>query len=255
MARRSASSLLSVDDLFVLNRFLPTAGELFHYFEVRQQVAGIRKAMLFDELDHLGAYVAKNRFDLILKDQLKEADQVMWDAFSDGIDAYFMAEGWEQQRPPRQSMPPEVQAMLDGLDRSKRPGWLGCETFIRNLGDDGRKNLATTLGSLIPTLAQVPHRRFVLCGQPPVQFWLTQAGSPPRPDELRHKGEVACLACKVPKILTIVLKFTPQGGIADVSCAEFRAPSMLQLNYPLLLEEAKEEAKRAAAIPTARKKR
>ena len=43
----------------MLNRFLPTAGELFHYFEVRQQVAGIRKAMLFDELDHLGAYVAK----------------------------------------------------------------------------------------------------------------------------------------------------------------------------------------------------
>ena len=59
---------LSVDDLFVLNRFLPTAGELLHYFEVRQQVAGIRKAMLFDEFDHLGAYVAKNRFDLILKD-------------------------------------------------------------------------------------------------------------------------------------------------------------------------------------------
>src|SRR5262249_26334040 len=67
---------LSVDDLFVLNRFLPSAGELCHYFEVRQQVAGVRKAMLFDELDHLGAYIAKNRFDHILKDQLKKADQV-----------------------------------------------------------------------------------------------------------------------------------------------------------------------------------
>jgi hypothetical protein len=43
---------LSVDDLFALNRFLPTAGELFHYFEVRQQVAAIRKAMLLEELNY-----------------------------------------------------------------------------------------------------------------------------------------------------------------------------------------------------------
>ena len=166
---------LSVDDLFVLNRFVPTAGELFHYFEVRQQVAGIRKAMLFDELDHLGAFVAKNRFDLILKVQLNEADRVTWDAFSDGIDAYFMADGWEQQPPPRQSMPPQVQAILDALDRSKRPGWLRCESCIRNLDDDGRKNLAATLGNLVPTLIQVPHRRFVLSGEVPAQFWAPAA--------------------------------------------------------------------------------
>jgi len=46
---------MSVDDLFVLDRFLPTTGALLHYLEVRQQVAGIRRAMLFDEIDHLGA--------------------------------------------------------------------------------------------------------------------------------------------------------------------------------------------------------
>lgn len=46
----------SSDDLFVLKRLLPTAGEFAHYMEVRQAVAGIRRAHLFDELDHLGAY-------------------------------------------------------------------------------------------------------------------------------------------------------------------------------------------------------
>ena len=111
------------------------------------------------------------------------------------------------------------------------------------------ENLAATLSNLVPTLAQVPHRRFVLFGEVPLQFWLTHAGSPPHPDELRNKAEVACLASKVPRILTIVLQCAPQGGIAHASSAEFRAPSMLQLNYPRLVEEAKEEAKRAAAIP------
>src|SRR5690554_4627441 len=54
---------LSIDDLFVLKRLLPTPGEFAHYLEVRQAVAGIRGAHLFDEFDHLGAYLKKNRFD------------------------------------------------------------------------------------------------------------------------------------------------------------------------------------------------
>jgi hypothetical protein len=60
---RHAFISLSIDDLFVLKRFLPTPGEFAHYMEVRQAVAGMRKAHLFDELDHLGAYLKKNRFD------------------------------------------------------------------------------------------------------------------------------------------------------------------------------------------------
>ncbi len=50
---------LSIDDLFVLKRFLPTPGLFAHYMEVRQAVAGIRHAHLFDEFDHLGAYLKK----------------------------------------------------------------------------------------------------------------------------------------------------------------------------------------------------
>ncbi|MGI4800324.1 MAG: hypothetical protein ACRYG8_41085, partial [Janthinobacterium lividum] len=62
---------MSVDDLFVLNRFLPTTGQLIHYLAVRQQVAGLPKALLFDEIDHLGAYISRNRFDIDLREQSK----------------------------------------------------------------------------------------------------------------------------------------------------------------------------------------
>ena len=54
---------MSIDDLFVLKRILPTPGVFAHYMEVRQAVAGMRRAHLFDEFDHLGAYITKNRFD------------------------------------------------------------------------------------------------------------------------------------------------------------------------------------------------
>jgi len=54
---------MAIDDLFVLTMVLPTSGELSHYLTVRQQAAGLRGAMLYDELDHLGAHISENRFD------------------------------------------------------------------------------------------------------------------------------------------------------------------------------------------------
>lgn len=96
---------MSVDDLFVLNRFLPKSGELLHYLEVRQQIAGIPNAMLFDELDHLGAYIRKNRFDVDIREQLKKADRVTWDAFSDFVDKHFEGEDWATREPLHQEFP------------------------------------------------------------------------------------------------------------------------------------------------------
>jgi len=86
---------MSVDDLFVLRRFLPTTGALLHYLEVRQAVAGLPRAHMFDEHDHLGAYIRKNRFDLTMREQLSKADFVTWDSFSEDIDRYFQGEDWQ----------------------------------------------------------------------------------------------------------------------------------------------------------------
>jgi hypothetical protein len=106
---------MSVDDLFVLNRFLPTTGELFNYLEVRQAVAGLPKAMMFDEIDHLGAYVSKNRFDQDMEEQLKTADIAAWDSFSDLVDRHFEGETWLTTPVPRQAYPTEVAELLDVL--------------------------------------------------------------------------------------------------------------------------------------------
>ncbi|MGJ5180802.1 hypothetical protein ACQR16_26575 [Bradyrhizobium oligotrophicum] len=93
---------MSVDDLFVSNRFLPTTGELFHYLEVRQAVAGIPKAMVFDEIDHLGAYIKRNRFDQDMKEQLETADMATWDGFSEVIDEYFTGDDRQSKPVPTQ---------------------------------------------------------------------------------------------------------------------------------------------------------
>ena len=109
---------MSVDDLFVLNRFLPTTGELLHYLEVRQQAAGIPNAMLFDEIEHLGAYIADNRFDMRIKDQLKGADMVAWDSFGDAVDKHFEGDRWQTTPAPHQEYPEELAAVLSVRPKS-----------------------------------------------------------------------------------------------------------------------------------------
>jgi hypothetical protein len=59
------------------------------------------RALLFDETDHLGACFAKNRFDMDSSEQLKEADQVTWDGFSNKVDQHFEGKAWRPRSPPR----------------------------------------------------------------------------------------------------------------------------------------------------------
>jgi len=95
---------MSIDDLFILKRFLPTTGELIHYLEVRQSVAGIKGTRLFDEIDHLGAYIEKNRFDETMREQLSEgADLAVWDGFSAVVDRHFEGDNWKDRTPPKQA--------------------------------------------------------------------------------------------------------------------------------------------------------
>ena len=235
---------LSVDDLFVLNRVLPTAGAFFHYLEVRQQVAGIQKAFLFDEMDHLGAYITRNRFDWDIKAQLREANFVTWDSFSDKIDEHFMSDDWAERPPPSQQLPSRLVAVLDALDKSGSAVRLRCDALIRNLGDESRRNLASTLDDLAKTLFQVPRRRFIFNGDVSVQFWVCRQGSPPEDEELRRRAQVACLAVRKLEIPVIILEFAPDLTVVSADAQVVRAPTILQLDYPELASEAKKEANR-----------
>lgn len=123
--------------MFVLTRFLPTSGELFHYLEVRQAVAGIPGAHLFDETDHLGAYILKNRFDQDLAEQRGKADLVAWSHFSDIVDRHFEGPDWDQSPPPSQTYPPGLQMLLAALDWLRPLGWLAVDRSSTDIDMNG----------------------------------------------------------------------------------------------------------------------
>lgn len=167
---------MSIDDLFVLKRFLPTPGEFMHYMEVRQAVAGKRHAHLFDEFDHLGAYLKRNRFDQDIDKHLADGSvsMLIWDGMSDLIDKSFEGEDWQNTPLPKQEFPMELEKLLQALDANRTPGWLVAESRIRDLGEEGRDDLARTLSDLRRTLNQYPYRFFLLGSSAPIFVWLQQ---------------------------------------------------------------------------------
>ncbi|MEZ5810264.1 MAG: hypothetical protein R3D45_02525 [Rhizobiaceae bacterium] len=211
---RHAFVSLSIDDLFVLKRLLPTPGEFVHYMEVRQAVAGIRRAHLFDEFDHLGAYLKKNRFDQDLAEQLKggEVNMLIWDGMSDIVDRSFEGEDWESVPFPTQDFPEEVLKLLGALDATRAPGWLSAESHVRDLGEGGRKNLAKMLSDLRESMKQHPARYFILVGDgKPLFVWLQRHDHEIDWKKVNEKASAGALALKAPNVVGILAEISADG--------------------------------------------
>ncbi len=198
---------ISIDDLFVLKRFLPTMGELAHYLEVRQSVAGMRGAHLFDELDHLGAYLQKNRFDQDIAEQFAtdKPHMIVWDGMSAVVDRHFEGIDWEARPVPTQNFPDEVRSLLDALNRTRAPGWLSAESDIRNYGEEGRNDLARLLTRCRATLNKCPSRHFCFIGDPSLFVWLQCAGTHHDPQTLSDKASAAALAAKSSNMIALLV--------------------------------------------------
>jgi hypothetical protein len=246
---------MSVDDLFVLNRFLPTTGELLHYLDVRQAVAGIPNAMLFDEVEHLGAYISDNRCDISIRNQLKKADMVAWDSFGDVVDKYFEGDTWKTEAAPRQKYPEPLAQTLEALDRRRPVGWLEIDTLLRNFGTEGRNDVAGMIAGLRQTLAAYPARRFQVGEDEPLQFWLCRKGVPLSSDEMRHHAEIGCLAAGSQQIKVLRLFYDEARKITGARCSTFQAPSILQENYAALGRQAEGQRTRRIEFESQRSKK
>lgn len=205
---------LSIDELFVLKRLLPTPGEFAHYMEVRQAVAGMRRVHLFDEFDYLGAYLTKNRFDEAIAEQLKsdKMDMLIWDGMSNIVDRSFEGEDWESKPLPTQDCPEEVLKLLAALDATRARGWLSAESHIRNFGKEARNDLARVLSNLRQTLNQHSARYFTLTGNAaPLFVWLQKYDQQVDWTRVNDKASATALALKASNVIGIVAEVSAGG--------------------------------------------
>lgn len=248
---------LSIDDLFVLKRLLPTPGEFAHYLEVRQAVAAIRGAHLFDEFDHLGAYLKKNRFDQDIVEQLEEekANMLIWDGMSDIVDRSFEGEEWESKLFPRQEFPEEVLKLLGALDSTRASGWLSAESHIRDLGEEARNFLAKTLSDLRKTLIQHPARYFVLGGDGVTLFvWLQRHGHPIDWTKVNNKASARALSVKATNVIGVVAKVSAEGTYLQAQSFKVYIPTERTEENAHIYEDAARMANPARTVNLNQKK-
>lgn len=241
----------SIDDLFVLKRLLPTPGEFVHYMEVRQAVAGMRRAYLFDEFDHLGAYLKKNRFNQDIAEQLKggKANMLIWDGMSDIVDRSFEGEDWESGPFPTQNFPEEVRKLLGALDTTRAPGWLSAESHVRDLGAEGRNNLAKMLSDLRQTLNRYPVRYFVLAGDgKPLFVWLQKHDHPINWTRVNDKASAAAVAAKASKVIGVVADVSADGTYHRAQSFAVHIPTERTEENARIYDDAARMAQPARAV-------
>ena len=236
---------MSVDDLLVLRRFLPTTGELLHYLEVRQEAGTVPDTTVVDEMEYLGAYISRNRFDTDLQEQRKKAPFVVWNSYSEVVDRYFRGENAGRGRVPRQNYPAELEAILKVLDRKRPKGWLEMDAAIRNLGSDERGNLSNGLAGLKKTLGRHDHRRMLIFNGIPIQVWVCSSGRPPKEGQVRRQAEVACLIAGAPRTLVLSLSYNRKRRIKNVECMSYTTPEQTRDDYQELEQEAVAQRTRA----------
>ncbi|MFC6488732.1 SEC-C metal-binding domain-containing protein [Nitratireductor sp. GCM10026969] len=217
--------------------------------EVRQAVAGLRGAHLFDEVDHLGAYLKKNRFDQDMADQLKDgkASMVVWDGMSHDVDRSFEGEDWESSPFPAQEFPQEVLKLLGALDARRASGWLSAESHIRNLGEEDRNDLATMLAKLRKSLNKHPARYFLYGSDTPFFIWLQRSGDKIDWQKVHDKAGAAALLTPTADMTGIMIEATAGGIYKTAYTFEVAKPSSRIDNNAHIYDDAERMKKRAQA--------
>ena len=242
---------LSIDDLFLYKRFLSTPGSFVHYLEVRQSFAGIRRAHLFDEFDHLGRYLTMNRFDHSFAENLEgcKTDMLFMDGVSDIVKEYFAGEDWETQAPPTQSIPDEILKLLDALDATRERGWLSAESHIRDFGDNGRSNLVESLIDHRKTLTQHPFSYFHLVSYDGALFvWLQQSNHQVDLRQMNSKASAFAVASKAEKVIGIFVEVSADGVYHQAKPFEVKIPESRTPENAHIYEEAAQMVQRAKTM-------
>lgn len=186
---------MAIDDLFILNRFLPTAGELTHYLTMRQRLAARKAPILIDEADHLGLYVSHRHYDIAVDFIVSHGiERIFYETAAAPVNAYFNQENWEQASPPRQRFTKRFGEMLQVLDTSRRRGFLRTDAIIRDLGEATRERLETAIETGLSDLAAAPHRRILAYGKYPCAICLQRDGHVDVLEEHRQAAEDAAHA-------------------------------------------------------------
>ena len=234
---------MSIDDLFVLRRLLNGAGEFLHYLDVRQALAGMKNVTLFDEMDHVGAYISNNRVDQRIGQMITDEEAAFAFVAVDGmqediLDPYFSHPDWPDCPPPVQQYPARTQELLNSLAATSHSGWLSGDCFIRDMSGEGRLQISDNFDKVLPNLAHKVSTYFAVGGEITAMFALIRNTIAPNATDITRTAEAMAIALKQPKIRLFEIMVKPSGDIEAVVSKFVVTPPVVRQDYPELFAQA-----------------
>jgi hypothetical protein len=183
----------------------------------------------------------------LMADQLKDSkvSMVIWDGMSHDVDRSFEGEDWESGPFPTQGFPQEVLKLLGALDARRASGWLAAESYIRNLGEEGRNDLAYMLAELRKSLCQHPARYFLYGSDTPFFIWLQRADDEIDWRKVRDKASAAALLTPPADMTGIMIEASAGGTYKTAYTFEITRPSSRTDDNAYIYDDAERMKKRA----------
>jgi hypothetical protein len=136
---------VSIDDLMVCRDVFSSPVRFFHFLKYRLQAFASSKLHGFDELDHVGAYLAENAY--VDKFNGMPAHHVSVTGYRDVLDRFFQ-EWWATGvRPvaPTQPLSVVLAHIIALLERDRPEGYLRCGAALLDLDGETRDALASVV--------------------------------------------------------------------------------------------------------------
>ncbi len=168
---------VSIDDLRVYSDVFTNPLVFLDFVNERMRAHVQKDLQMWDELDHLGAYLDHNRY--VTYSEEFQAPVSLSAGYRDKLDRYYAAKlRGEATAPPGQEMPPRLFQIVDLLAQSKQPGRAAVAEALLCLSGDTRSELSNAIartlelqrrkGRARPLSLTGSPRLTVFCDQSPI---------------------------------------------------------------------------------------
>jgi hypothetical protein len=255
---RHAFMALSLDDLLVLRRVLPTRAEFLDYMRFRQE-AGAKSPPRYFEADHLADYAAlvPDEAEAQPAEEVSAADDPVPEAEVAAPVAEPIAEIAEPETEiaapeieepdgPEPERPREVANLLAALKAAGEPGAQRARDAIRRRDAAGCQSLAVALRQAAGTLATQEFRFLYDSADPPLFIWLQRFGTRADLAAVRAKAKAAAIAAGTSSIIAVLAHATAPGEYSRAVSVGIIVPAKDSAEYARFRAEAAAAQERAA---------
>jgi hypothetical protein len=236
---RYAFMAMSVDDLMLLRRVLPTREEFLDYMRFRQGASHGGATQHHFEADYLADYAAAVAAEIAVEPEPEIAAE-------ESAPVAEVAPAIEPvpepvvEAAPEPDRPREIASLLAALKSAGEAGWQRASEAIRAREGEAAVTLANALSEAAATLATQENRWLHDAHEPQLFVWLQRTGTRADLAMLRQKAKATAVTSGVPSIIAVLAHASTPGEFSRAVSVGIVVPTKDSSEYRKLRAESAE---------------